>query len=205
MKNDMFYFDTMNKQIAISSIKRDFPRFVSQSIQDMAKNGDIKKQHCYTNAYVVAKYLIENGYRGGRIVDGIYRCLRDTNWTDTHRFVQYTLPNGVKRYYDPTVEFVPPSRFLGLYSFEYKAVRVFNISEIERFNSTVSHDSFLKYDCMPSTLSYSQYVTSEYLDSRSIMPYINDNGEYVYFSTIIHNTFGCSVRQFKREIKRNNR
>ena len=183
----LFEFECVNKIVPISSIYRDFPKSISKGIKEMAKNEEIKPLECYGNAYLVAQYLIENGYEQVRLVDGLYRDLRNVRWgEDTHRFIQYTNPNGRTRYYDPTMEIIPTTS--QTWSWEYTALRVFEPSEIERFKELSNNEVAvyrahydLPYDenCFGygSTLDNNKYRTCDM--SVFQMPFINDNGEYV--------------------------
>ncbi len=146
MDNISFEFTTLNKKVCISSFKRDFPKSIIQGINEMANQGAIKELMCYSNAYKVAKYLISMGYTNIRLVDGTYRCLRMKKNQDTHRFIQYTNPEGKTRYYDPTIELIPKPQnriCCSIWSFDYTAVRVFEIGEIERFSYMAQSDAIL--------------------------------------------------------------
>lgn len=202
MKINNFQFEVLNKVVPISSIKKDFPKSICDGIKGMAERGEIVKQGCYENAYKVARFLIQQGYDNVRLVDGTYRCLRQTGFIDTHRFIQCTLPNGVNRYYDATIEFVSIHPMLGLYSFEYKAIRIIDVSEVERYNTLVDKDKIIHYGCMMSTLDYNEYDKRDVFDYRRVAPYITDDGVFVSGSTHACNMFGYTMTELKAWQKR---
>ena len=111
---------------------------------------------------------------------------------DTPRFIQYTMPNGVKRYYDATIEFVPMDE-CGLYSYEYRAIRLFDINEIEKFNKMAEAE--IGTDGMTSTLDFNEYDKRDTVDWRRIAPFLTDDGDYV--SSIAHacSYFDCTVSE----------
>ena len=184
----LFKFESVDKIIAISSIYRDFPKHISKGIKQMALDGVIKPLHCYGNAYLVANYLLENGYKQVKVVDGVYRDLKHVRWgEDTHRFIQYINPDGRTRYYDPTLEVIPSTS--QTWCWEYRALRIIELSEIERFADMSYEDSsaFHSFFNLPfgedefgygSTLDNNKYRTS---DKKSIFlhPFINDRGEFI--------------------------
>ena len=195
MENSSFEFATLNKKVCISSFKRDFPKTIVQGIVEMANQGVIKELMCYGNAYKVAKYLVSKGYTNVKLVDGIYNNLRGPKNQDTHRFIQYTYPDGRTRYYDPTIELIPvPDNKIGcsICSFTYTAIRVFAISEIERFSSITYNEVlelYQKYG-IDLVLNYSENeqlfgstldnnVYRIYNRGRYIFPRIDDNGCFV--------------------------
>ena len=182
----LFKFDTLDKVVVMSSMYRDFPKNIMKKVKQMAKEGIIQPLHCYGNAYIVANYLIENGYENIRVVDGLYRDLRDAHrFTSTHRFIQYTNPDGLTRYYDPTMEIIPTMS--QTWRWEYRALRVIELHEIERFGVLANMDAekYRQMSDIPqeqdfcgigSTLNRNIYDSER---SLYLLPFINDMGEFV--------------------------
>lgn len=187
MYQHVFLFDTINKVVPISSIKRDFPKEIVSGLKDMVSTGEIRPLQCFTNAVNVAKYLISQGYTNIKLVDGTYRNLRYIRFgSDWHRFIQYERVDGTKRYYDATVEFLNYGG--GTWSWEYKAIRIFALSEIIKYHEAYCEDkewacstfNIPKWeDYMISTLKNEDYCSGYCLIEHSLNPHIDNKGNYV--------------------------
>lgn len=180
----LFEFDTLNKDVVMSSMYRDFPKNITKGIKQMAKDETIKPLHCYENAYIVAHYLIENGYERVRVVDGLYRDLKDAHrFTSTHRFIQYINEEGLTRYYDPTMEIIP--NMSQTWRWEYRALRVFGLHEIERFEvlATIDAEEYKRMEDIPQDEDIcgigSTLDRNKYDEGLHLLPFISDGGEFI--------------------------
>lgn len=181
-----FSFDVLNKKVVMRSIKKDFSKDIVKDIQGMVDRGEIRPLYCYGNAYVVAKYLISKGYTNIKVVDGIYECNKIKNGVDTHRFIQYITPEGITRYYDPTVEFLP--HMFGTWAWTYTAIRAFDLETIDKYDVIRNNDvsSFWKNNRKRQPEGFDVPVghgttldNTKYRGYINILPYIDDSGEYV--------------------------
>lgn len=168
-----FEFKPLNEIVEISSMERDFSNKVICDIRRKVKNGEIRKWHCFTNAVVVAEILVKNGETGITIIDGFYSLAGGEQ--DAHRFIKQTRPNGIVRYYDPSLEFLP--KMTPASSFVHHARREFDLPVIQAFGQQVERDClgngflFTEPELLTQTSTFDYFLCPH--------PYLKDNGEYV--------------------------